>query len=311
MRNAEELLKKAEPLFGVPLPVMKSIELTTDLFWYPPLLREHLFEVPLPDDTVVVRYLSEPKAMRFIRMKSLYFRRHDLLRTVDTREGTIPRATVENDERAAKLGDLAAIQRQLGRQMWEGTWLANGFVACFSAKVDDEKMFREYIWDSNGIMIATTVGKLRGLCSGDGGHGGAKDAAVEHVRYIDMARAPMNEMPRDFPAFYKSWDLEWEDEVRFVIRYGIGQMHGPYGAFKEAWPDGELLRINVGDVVDRIIVAPQSRAGYIDTIAQLLQRNHIDLVPEWGALGCVDREEFLKRVEPVIPAADGRSDAEG
>ncbi|MGA8533502.1 MAG: hypothetical protein WB615_05295 [Candidatus Tumulicola sp.] len=276
----------------VPLvPNLLAIETTDDLFWYRPRLAATAFDGDVLDDAIAIRYLTQSKFERFVRSSAVHLRRHDLLREIDAKEGAVAALNLALDAVvAAKYGNLDAKQRELQRQVYEEVWLAQAFVACFNLDGDESPaMYDKYIRDDNGVAIFTTVGRIRELCEGDGGSGGGKDAVIAPVQYIDFENHAMTESDFDFPAYYKRSRFADEHELRFMVRYRIGNMHGGYGVYGARWPSGEYRPVDLHHFVTRIAIAPQSRPGYERVVTALLERNHIDIPVAWSRFPRIDR----------------------
>jgi hypothetical protein len=89
-------------------------------FWYRPSTSAHAFDGNLADDAVVIRYLKDAKFERLIRASSIYLRRHDLLRSIDEREGSV---SPLNEALDRVLQSNEAQQRELTRRQYEDAWL--------------------------------------------------------------------------------------------------------------------------------------------------------------------------------------------
>jgi hypothetical protein len=208
------------------VPELCGIEVTDDLFWYRPKLVTTASAAALSDDAVAIRYLTRSKFERFVRASAVYLRRHDLLRQIDEREGAVADANIVLDRvLIGRNPDVDPSQRELARRAYELIWLRQAFVACFNLDGDENPdMYRSYIGENDGVAVFTTVGKIRSLCAGDGGFGGGKDAVVARVQYIDYDRDEMREEEFDYPAYYKRSQFAIENELRFMVRYRIGDM---------------------------------------------------------------------------------------
>ena len=175
-----------------------------------------------------------------------------------------------------------AQQRKLSRQQYEDVWLKLAFVACFSLEGEESEYYNQYVGEDNGVAVFTTAGRLRELCVGDGGHGRTKDAVIAPIRYIDFEAQAMDELEFDYPAFFKHECWRGDRELRFMVRYRMGIMHGPYGIYHDTRPRGEYRPVNLGWFITRLAVAPQSRRGYLDVVRQFLNYNGVRLQTEWS-----------------------------
>lgn len=269
---------------------MPIIETWDDVFHYRPRLTATSLDGAVGDDIVLIKYLDEYKFTRMVRASALYFRRHDLLRRQDELEGKVAPYNIALDHMVEiKYGKFDRQQRELHRQAYEQIWLANAFISCFNVDgQENERMYREYVRDNNGVAIFTTIGKLRSLC-GDGGAGGGKAAVIARVHYIDTDSDPMLESEADFPAYYKDDCYAWENELRFMIKYTTGTMHGPYGVYGWRWPKFEYRPVVLSSFIDKILIAPQSREGYLATVKGLLKANHADIAVEWSTFPRIQR----------------------
>jgi hypothetical protein len=265
-------------------PNLMMIENTDDVVSYRPRYASTPLVESLPDETVLVKYFDEFKFQRFVRSSALYCRRHDLLRKIDQNEGKVSQATIDLNITLAQTAPELAAQNDARRGVYERVWLANAYIACFGiGNVESSRMYEEYVGRYNGVAVFTTCGALRALC-GDGGAGRTKDVVMAPVQYIDMNRTPMKDLTFDFPAFYKDAAFSWERELRFMVRYRVGGMYGDTGVYGSNWPEGEYCTLHLPSFVDKIVLAPQSRDGYHESVKELAIANGFETSVEWSSL---------------------------
>jgi hypothetical protein len=184
----------------------------------------------------------------------------------------------------------SANQREAARRVREITWVPQTFTSCWhmSGK-ESEDMHRRYIGDDNGVAIFSTVGQLRSLCNGASGN---KEAIIAPIRYVDWLTEKMHEHGDYYTMLYKDRErYEYENELRFMIRYIIGAVDGRDAFWGESWPDAERIALPLQTFVTRVRIAPQSRPGYEKTVNDLLASYKFYIPVEWSELGVLARTD--------------------
>lgn len=254
------------------------IESLGDLFHYTPMLRKTEFDAEVPDDLVIMRYLTDWKFQRLVKGSVLYFSREDNLRLMDANEGRDADANVALDSKhPGNDGIDSEIQRKLRRQVREESWIPQTFVSCFyMGDEEDLDMWHEYVGEDNGVAIFTTVRRLRELCNG---RNAAKEAIIAPITYIDRLTDLMAEHGNYYTMLYKDKSFRHERELRFMVRYGIGAVGGTYKFWGDRWPNAERRPIKLNSFVDKVVVAPQSRKVYKNLVENLLQSHGFGAIP--------------------------------
>jgi hypothetical protein len=266
------------------------IEMLADLFWYTPKLVKTPFDGDVPDETVLMRYMNEFKFLRVIKASKLYLSREDDLRHMDCNEGRETTATLAIDE---SLSEAERRQRELRREVREENWVKQTFTSCwYMGDQEKEEMHREYIGDENGVVFYTTVGCLRALCNGTDGN---KQATIAPIRYVNWLNEQMEEHGDYFTMLYKdAGKYSHECELRFMVRYTIGAVGGRDVFWNDEWPRAERIPVDVDRFITKVVVAPQSRPLYLETVQELLKRHGYSVPVVWSTLGTLPRTDELQ-----------------
>jgi hypothetical protein len=143
-------------------------------------------------------------------------------------------------------------------------WVANGRIArenqravlisCWTERESlNRAIWRKYAGRKDAVTIETTVGELRRQLGQ-----GFLIVRVNYGAAIPQGHSLM-------PYFHKRPRWEWEREVRIIGEMEPGQRIGT----------GRDVKLDVGSLVQRIVVSPYASRRYIDAVGHLLAANGI------------------------------------
>lgn len=210
----------------------------------------------------VWRYVDFAKFVSMLKNRALYFSRLGLLG--DPFEGSLAycdakRITDALSERFP--GEAEKMIRGLDGGF--KSMLQESYVNCWHLNEhESEAMWRCYGKGGDAIAIRSTYGALKELLPS---RVESRELYLGTVRYLDHLNESMvwrEELLNFFtPIMYKSRSLDFEKEVRAVL-------------WKPNEPavDGVLVHVELQELVERIIVAPDSEPWYQEVVQEVVAR---------------------------------------
>ncbi len=224
---------------------------------------DRLFDRGRPaDDAILVRYLSFSKLMNLLTTRSLFLSRIDQFS--DPLEG---RFTVED------LKYLASPKSGVDLNDWENHRMA-AYALCWSAQVyESDAHWQLYAAKEECVAIVTTAAKLDSEFRKWTPDLLNATYAFGLVRYVDPSESVASEVGEDGYrksllrfATLKDRSFKWEEEARVVVFPRDGRL--PI----ENWPIGMQVPVDVEQLIDRIIVGPNSQPWLLETVASSLAK---------------------------------------
>jgi hypothetical protein len=227
------------------------------------------------------RYISLRKLEDMVSGRHLFFTRlrHIVDREIDVFEGALADVNLEEpnvnvnwflqevlapgqpqetiDAVRRQFGDVASLrdQQEWGRE--------HTYVHCwFIGEFESERMWREYVPDGRGVVVQSTIRKLRYSFDATPG-----DIYILPVIYHDPASRRMVPVDVFHTPLYKRDTYRHEQELRcFVL---APQIHQEYVVH----PDGIGVWVpcNVGSLVDRVRVPPGAEDDLVDQVHTILR----------------------------------------
>lgn len=214
-----------------------------------------------PDDEVVWRYMPWWKFEAMITSQSLYFNKLTNFLNDDPLEGAIPTNQIVAD---ALYSDAQAyhkfIEQGPVRQTYINCW--------HRGETESAQMWEEYASLSEGIVVESTVGKLRAQFTGTDE---LKKGVVEAVRYIDHESDTVASRDRFATINVKSAkDFKHEREMRLWFVYDVFYI-------ESILPSHELVPIDLQTVVTGVILAPCSAESFAKAVQDLLTSKGLEV----------------------------------
>ena len=240
-------------------------------------------QAPLPDDTVLLRYMSFAKFVAMLSRRALHLCRLDALGDKDRFEGSLPRGQRERiikdlvrelqDDPPPELIEARERVRGSGRAIeWHAeaqvraytlALRRSAYVSCWSQGPESEAMWRLYCEGNEGVAMVTTYAKLRESLH-------ESNLFISPVRYIDYRRDRLPGRDLIQQIIHKRIGFVHEREVRVV--YWSRENFRVVGPHEEA-PETQhsvLIPWDIESALDHIIVSPFSPHWYPEAVAAVL-----------------------------------------
>lgn len=253
--------------------------------------REHPnFHLPEDDSSAIWRYMPDWKFRDLIKSEKLYFRRGDLLRKEDDKEGTLPKQNLSIDP--AKLAELgygpnheikdpekwAKQHRDLGESLGR-----TYFINCWNmAENESEKMREKFGNGPKSVAVRSTLSKLK-QCFGNYVD---YDIFIGQISYKDYDTEELDEgnyfnlfLHKHGPKF------EHEREIRCLLRddgdislISNDEPFDPFDMFDTDWSklsEGISVQVNLEALFGEVILAPDAPSDYLDEITKAIEEKGI------------------------------------
>jgi hypothetical protein len=241
-----------------------------------------LYKIPVGEDAALWRYMSVGKFVSLVVTTTAYFRRLDLLE--DQFESVL--SPTAHDDRVEDLA-AAAVARGVplpdGVDPYEAAYLAVGsghlldrasvFVHCWQRN-DHESWAMWKNFGRDGVAVRSTVGRLRDAFNADSPAGPVASVFIGDVEYIDHHT---DRMACPFPWLYKNHMFDWEREVRAWIPKTPREW--TILGFNADHPHGLPVPINLGVLIERVVVAPGATAQFRANVETLLAQHGLGSAP--------------------------------
>ena len=246
---------------------------------------------PIDDNTIIWRYFDLAKFLDLLENQILFFCRAD--KFGDPLEGSLNRHWYNMEKRMEKQfqpffkGTPRSATSEYSRQDF--------FISCWH-KNDHENhaMWKIYGGSTNSIAIISTVKQLRDCISS---YEILRDKfELDQVYYIDYEKDDFEILPvkdRNYSRFFHKHKIyKYEQEVRGVIELPEEIIHDN-GI--EVRNNGLCVSINIKDIVNKIIVSPESPTWFYKLINSIVSSRYklaikvtlseVDKEPLFGSSG--------------------------
>lgn len=238
----------------------------------------------LPDDTVLLRYMSFAKFVAMLSSRSLHLCRLDELGDKDRFEGSLPRgererlvreliaeleanpppALVEARNRLKSAGRAIEWQADAQVRAYTLALRSSTYVSCWSQGPESEAMWRLYCEGHEGVAMVVTLKKLRDSLA-------EAEVLISPVRYIDYKREKLPGRDYIQQLVHKRIAFVHEREIR-VLHRPAGALHIPLPhEAPEPTPANVLIPWNAEEALDALIVSPFAPDWYPDTVRAVLK----------------------------------------
>lgn len=238
----------------------------------------------LPEDTVLLRYMSFAKFVAMLSRRALHLCRLDALGEKDRFEGSLPRGQREKiirdlvrDLQENPPPELVAARERMQSSGRVIEWHAeaqvraytlalrrSAYVSCWSQGPESEAMWRLYCEGNEGVAMVTTYGKLRASLSDP-------NLLISPVRYIDYRRDRLPGREYIHQLIHKRIGFLHEREVRVI--YWSRDNFRIVGPHEEVPPSEQSVLVpwDVESAVEQIIVSPFAPHWYPDAVGAVLR----------------------------------------
>jgi len=262
-------------------------------------------------DQKLFRYIEIEKLILMITENALPLSRMTLFN--DPYEGSYPKRFVEIEKEAFRRisGDKKPQDYRADKEGFlknskesEYNWRKNYFISCWHANdFESEAMWRLYSNYHKGIAIQTDLNTLINELPNEYNNKGFKSGInVVEVKYIDFNKPDMSLYKPGFVKTYllKRKAFDFEKEVRIFTHLGCGYGDEQKGIEPEVEEDHILLKVNLRNIIKKIIIAPDSPDWYRKLISSILEKYKVDFEVEnssltakpihifWGHMGIID-----------------------
>lgn len=238
---------------------------------------------PLPNDTVLLRYMSFAKFVAMLSRRALHLCRLDALGEKDRFEGSLPRGQreriirdlvsdlqenpppelIEARERIRSSGRAIEWHAEAQVRAYTLALRRSAYVSCWSQGPESEAMWRLYCEGNEGVAMVTTYGKLRASLSDP-------NLLISPVRYIDYRRDRLPGREYFHQLIHKRIGFVHEREVRVVYwsreNFRIVAPHE-----EEPLSDSSVLvPWDIESALERVIVSPFASSWYPNAVAAAL-----------------------------------------
>ncbi|KPJ62406.1 hypothetical protein AMJ44_15635 [candidate division WOR-1 bacterium DG_54_3] len=268
---------------------------------------DHKVAHDIPDDPYkqadldirIWRYMSFVKFISLLELKALWFSRLGALE--DQFEGTLPKGTrtkmINNSKKWFETFPDPELQNQLlestDRNVDDGR--CTTMVNCwYLGENESSYMWKNYAGDKNGIVIRSTVGRLRRSLWGD-----PKILRIGKVEYIyfethDMSTYHGHQAGKR--ALLKHVKYQDEKELRVITHNDVTmdclnpdgtemsdrQKQGP-GRFDPKRP-GLYVKVQPHLLIESVFVAPNSSGWFLDLVKRIILRYEIDVPVQFSQI---------------------------
>jgi hypothetical protein len=234
---------------------------------------EHPDFPPMPDETVLWRYLDLPKFLAVIEDQALHFTRSDLM--ADRWEGSAGPVNLEagpllyGEGYARMRPQMAYARQQVRQEIYLNCWHAS--------EHESAAMWSLYQNSGEGIAIRTTWGALKSSLGAPWPiRGGA-------VNYVDYRVTFIPEGNLFSPFMHKRVSFTHEREVRLVLWSRLDR--GPLGSLTVGeenaaaahgpTPAGYDVPVDLAQLTNQIYVAPEAAGWYAALVGKVIKRYNL------------------------------------
>lgn len=244
------------------------------------VMSSKFFIEPIDRNVILWRFMNFAKYVSMLTNKGLWFTRLPILE--DLYEGSSPKTNLEILLNILKKHiDEQQIQNPLEINNNVASIYRNWiFVNCWHMNSEESyAMWKIYSENQESIAIQTTYQQLSNLLP--------NDISLSMVQYIDYDEAIL---PLGYPvkyAIYKRKAYKYEKEVR-AIKTGIFPIeerpdHKAVFSNEKLIP-GEIVPINLNQLIDKIIISPFSNQWFYDVVKTVSKKFELNVPIEKSSL---------------------------
>jgi len=221
------------------------------------------FKLPQDMHCYIWRYMNMRKFHSMLSSSAIYLCRADRLERF---EGTYSREQIHSVDdflTRNKHPDLIETERERRREDKRKT-----YVSCWCIADNDlDLMWKGYVGNQQaGVAVRSSPRRLQDLCQ----HHDLQPIGISVVKYFDHAGGQhINYLGTPAVFVYKDNHFYLDNELRIL--------HWPN--FKEPTPDYQLLKCNLRDIIDLIILSPGTTEPESRCVLQLLRDRGLNDIP--------------------------------
>lgn len=208
------------------------------------------------DNMEIYRYYSYCKLKKLFEDKSIYFCNAENF--TDKRERQIPQAYYNMIEAKTSTG-----QKDMKKRIYDSKKNhIKSYITCWTTEQDNYAFWKIYTPDADGIMIKTTVGKLKRKFDPKN----IVIAPVEYVKIKDKSKGIAhisfnNNEPESisFSEKYKIYPYNYEKEIRFIL-------------YSNDIEKGYDYKIGDLDFIDEFMISPFANNSMSNVISDLITK---------------------------------------
>jgi hypothetical protein len=225
------------------------------------------------------RYMDLPKLASLLSSGGLHFSQLPLLG--DPFEGSLVKAVRDNIERvkpiiARDYPEFVRTDEQMRNSIM--TSRAYSYACCWHHnEYESAAMWHQYARDGFGVGVRSTIGRMIDAVARV-----EEPVWIGQVNYHDYETAQPSQNSLWTPMFQKRKSFMHEQEVRALVmdRDRMDSLRGAW-EYKENPTAGRLVEADLGILIERIYLAPNSPPWYTETIRRVVDAlgfDHIEIV---------------------------------
>ena len=241
------------------------------------------------DEDTLWRYVSFEQFVSMLKTNSLFFAKADKFK--DPYEGFMPRRILENFKQRLLHSDIP--EKIIERIMKENE-VYRRYILCncwHQNVVESMAMWDKYHMRNSGVVIKTTVGKMKNSLSGECGVYIGKIVYIDNENDNDQYLKNLLDLGRNIgirvteillysPYFRKRKEYEHEQEVRLIVDI-VPAADVPADVPLETFLKNELpdmcdtgipVNIDVSTLIDEVIISPYSESWVTKTVQSVVDK---------------------------------------
>ncbi len=241
------------------------------------------------DEDILWRYVSFEKFVNMLKTNSLFFTKVGKFK--DPYEGYMPRRILENfKQRLLRNG----IPEKFVERLMKENEVYRRHILCncwHQNVVESMAMWDKYHMRNSGVVIKTTVGKMKNSLSGKCGIYIGKIVYIDNDNDNDQYMKNLLDLDRNInigvseimlfsPYFRKRKEYEHEQEVRFIVDI-VPAANVPADVPLETFLKNELpdmcdtgipVNIDVSKLIDEVIISPYAESWVTQTVQSVVDQ---------------------------------------
>ena len=143
-------------------------------------------------------------------------------------------------------------------------------ICCWNKKDSESAALWKIYSDFNkGIMIKSSVTKLEKSLENS-----SQEVQLTEVKYIDYNKQAMPDGNSNFPFLHKQKAYSYEEEIR-LIHHIPTESGWEHDWEKEEVEEGIYIKTNLEDLIDEIVIGPNSPTWFLIMLQDLLEKYNL------------------------------------
>jgi hypothetical protein len=227
------------------------------------------------EKTLISKYIDLTKFLSLLSTKALFFCRLDKLE--DQFEGTTAKKNFDlriqwykqtNHYMQTPLNNEQILQQVEEMYEYEKKVKEVNCVCCWN-KADNESaaLWKIYSDFGKGIMIKSSVKNLVKSFENT-----PESIRLSAIKYLDYENELMLDGNSMYPITHKQIAYKYEEEIRLIYEVDFPQIGKTYDWNKEEIKEGKLLKVDLENLIDEIIIGPYSPHWMINLVSDLAKK---------------------------------------